>query len=279
MWCKNCNIETNEPTCPICKEATIEDLPVEIFWCSHCKTPIIQVANQADRGTCPLCGQKTKYMSSDLRPVFPEERLLLEILLGKQPHEFASKSVWAADSRYYIDGKSYSIPSKTFQEADTDAIAAILHNEETYNTYAVLKLLEVFWQVFVESVLNLRVPVIDREMAEQVVFEIVDGIEADEVDANGVMEMLQIHTKSKVTRICNNRNNIRLPGRYVLIQCGVLLCWKFGTELFNGRVILLFALSKVWIISSEQVCQIGYDTFSNHEVYDLFYRFHINQSF
>ena len=135
MWCKNCNIETNEPTCPICKEATIEDLPVEIYWCTHCKTPVIQLAKQADLGTCPLCKRKTKYMSSDLRPVFPEERLLLEILLGKQPHEFASKSVWAADSRYYIDGKSISIPSKTFQEADTDAISVLLHEEEANNTY------------------------------------------------------------------------------------------------------------------------------------------------
>ena len=32
MWCKNCNIETNEMTCPICKEATNEDLPVEDYW-------------------------------------------------------------------------------------------------------------------------------------------------------------------------------------------------------------------------------------------------------
>ena len=135
MWCKNCNIETNETTCPICKEATIEDLPVEVYWCSHCKTPIIQVAKQADLGTCPLCKRKAKYMSSDLRPVFPEERLLLEVLLGKKPHELVTKSVWAADSRYYIDGKSVSIPSKTFQEADADAIASILHAEEANNTY------------------------------------------------------------------------------------------------------------------------------------------------
>lgn len=56
MWCKNCNMETNEKYCPVCGEETIEDLPVEVYWCSHCKIPVIQVANQADIGLCPLCG-------------------------------------------------------------------------------------------------------------------------------------------------------------------------------------------------------------------------------
>lgn len=135
MWCKNCNMETNEKTCHICGEDTIEDLPVEIYWCSHCRTPIIQVAKQADKGICPLCKSKTKYMTADLRPVFPQERLLLEILLEKKPHEFREKSVWASDSRYYIDGKSISISSKTFQDADADAIAEILKVEEPNNTY------------------------------------------------------------------------------------------------------------------------------------------------
>lgn len=90
MWCKSCNMETNELTCPVCGEETVEDLPVEIYWCGHCKTPIIQVANQADLGICPLCNRKTKYMSSDLRPVFPQERLLLEVLLGKKPMNIES---------------------------------------------------------------------------------------------------------------------------------------------------------------------------------------------
>ena len=29
MWCKNCNIETNEEVCPVCGEMTVEDLPIE----------------------------------------------------------------------------------------------------------------------------------------------------------------------------------------------------------------------------------------------------------
>ena len=33
MWCKNCNIETNEKICPVCNLETVEDKPTEIYWC------------------------------------------------------------------------------------------------------------------------------------------------------------------------------------------------------------------------------------------------------
>lgn len=136
MWCKNCNIETNELVCPVCGEETNEDLPVEIYWCNHCNIPIIQTTNQADKGICPICGGKTKYMVADLRPVFPEERLLIEILLGKRPHEYIDKSVWAANSRYYIDGKSVALSSKQFQSADTDELSAKLSKYKKDNDYS-----------------------------------------------------------------------------------------------------------------------------------------------
>ena len=65
MWCKNCNIETNEEKCPICGTETVEDIPTEVLWCEHCKTPVIQEVNQVDKGICPICGNKMKYMATD----------------------------------------------------------------------------------------------------------------------------------------------------------------------------------------------------------------------
>ena len=135
MWCKTCNIETNDTICPICGAVTVEDIPTEIYWCSHCQTPIIQEENQADKGICPLCGQPTKYMAKDLRPVFPEERLLIEILLNKKPHQHVEDSVWAADSRYYINGKAISLSSKLFQDADADSISQLLNPHKPNNSY------------------------------------------------------------------------------------------------------------------------------------------------
>jgi len=135
MWCRNCNIETNEKNCPICGQLTEEDTPAEIMWCDECSVPIIRFVNDAAREICPLCGRKTHHLAADLRPVFPEERLLLELLLEKKPNEFVQKSVWASNSRYYIDGKSVALSTSTFQTADTDALAEKLTQHSTSNTY------------------------------------------------------------------------------------------------------------------------------------------------
>lgn len=135
MWCRTCNIETNEIVCPICGTETEEDFPSEVYWCNCCEVPVLQTVNQADKGVCPRCGSKMKYMSTDLRPVFPEERLLLEILLNKNPNEYVTKSVWASNNRYYINGKAISLPSKLFQEADADKIALEIEKHKANNTY------------------------------------------------------------------------------------------------------------------------------------------------
>lgn len=135
MWCKNCNIETSESVCPICGTGTTEDIPTQVYWCNECKTPIIQEVNQADKGVCHCCGKKIKYMTTDLRPVFPEERLLLEILLDIESNSLVDKSVWVVNNRYYIDGKSHSLPNKLFQTADTDIITKKYEENKDRNCY------------------------------------------------------------------------------------------------------------------------------------------------
>ena len=136
MWCKKCNIETNANTCPVCGEQTVEDIPVEIYWCKHCHTPVIQSLTQANKGFCPICKRETKYLSADLRPAFPEERLLVELLLEKKPFEWMEKSVWASNNRYYVDGRSVAVSSSTYQTANTDELVEQLHYHSGANNYA-----------------------------------------------------------------------------------------------------------------------------------------------
>ena len=62
-------------------------------------------------------------MAKDVRPVFPEEKLLLELLMQMKPGTLNEKSVWASVNRYYIDGKAYPLASKIYQEADTEKLA------------------------------------------------------------------------------------------------------------------------------------------------------------
>lgn len=135
MWCENCNIETNERTCPICGSPTLEETPSEVYWCDSCKVPIIREVSQVDKDECPLCGKKTKYLSKDIRPVFPEERLLVELLLDKKPHSLKDKSVWCENNRYFVDGKKYSIASRLYLEKDTDEIKNQLDLYQSDNTY------------------------------------------------------------------------------------------------------------------------------------------------
>ena len=135
MWCMNCNIDTNLDVCPICGSVTTEDLPTEVYWCESCRTPIIQAPIQADKGTCPICKNKTKYMAADLRPVFPEERLLVELLLKKKPNELLKKSVWASNNRYYVEGKSIPISNGIYQSVDTDKIVDLLQQNKNENSY------------------------------------------------------------------------------------------------------------------------------------------------
>lgn len=113
-------------------------LSAQVYWCPSCKVPLIVSPKELNpvsgKCTCTLCGGRASFLSSDLRPVFPEERLLLELLLGKKPTEFASSSVWAQNSYYYIDGASKAISSKIFQTEDCDVLADQLKENKEANS-------------------------------------------------------------------------------------------------------------------------------------------------
>lgn len=135
MWCKICNRETHESVCELCKNSTEHDIPLEVYWCKECRVPIIKYANEITRDICPGCQKKTKYLSSDLRPVFPEERLLLEITLGK-PLAYLNKSVWASNNRYYIEDKPIVITVKSYRKLLPSAIWEQLAEYKEQNNYA-----------------------------------------------------------------------------------------------------------------------------------------------
>ena len=58
---------------------------------------------------------------------------MLEVLLEKPVNALSSASVWAEANRYYIDGKSISLPLKLFAEADADIIAEELKRRTPSN--------------------------------------------------------------------------------------------------------------------------------------------------
>ena len=62
MWCRCCNLETNENHCSVCGSQTVEDIPIQIYWCKNCSIPIIHLSTAVDKGICPICKGKTYYV-------------------------------------------------------------------------------------------------------------------------------------------------------------------------------------------------------------------------
>ena len=105
-----------------------------IHWCDVCKIPVIIEVDGVMRRFCPLCGGEIKHLCADLRPVFPEERFLVEVLLG-MPFDWRGKSVWASDNIYYVDGKSVSLSLKKYKDASISKVRSSLTQYQAQNGY------------------------------------------------------------------------------------------------------------------------------------------------
>ena len=113
--CRNDNIKTKSSTCPVCGERT-ELEKSDIYWCGNCKVPLFQ-------SECECCSGKGTRITTDIRPVFPEERLLLEILLDKIPGTYEKDSVWnCSGNKYLINGKRIKFSVKELKNKDVDDI-------------------------------------------------------------------------------------------------------------------------------------------------------------
>lgn len=93
-------------------------LVTSIFWCDHCNVPSFY-------SVCSRCGSDCNYIASDLRPVFPEERLLLAILFEeKKLDKYMYKSVWCSNNSYIIDGEKKKISIKKLNSLPLDTLQA-----------------------------------------------------------------------------------------------------------------------------------------------------------
>lgn len=125
--CKKCNINTETSVCPVCGERA-EMESSSIYWCDTCNIPLYDEI-------CPMCGKKAHRIGADLRPVFPEERLLLEIMIG-EPFKYKNSSVWnAAGNYYYVDGKKLTFSVKQTKLLNAKMIRKQLDELSDQNSY------------------------------------------------------------------------------------------------------------------------------------------------
>ena len=113
---------------------------MKVNWCTNCNIPIIE------KDICP-CGTPTTYLTTDVRPVFPQERYLLYLLTDNE--SYLSSIVWAGKGyRYFLDGQSMREPlTELMKQADVDEIRQSLANAsfssmETYFSRELEKFVE-----------------------------------------------------------------------------------------------------------------------------------------
>lgn len=112
-----------------CSMSGCDERPIvstTIYWCKNCNVPTFEME-------CSCCHSKGKYIATDIRPVFPEEKLLLAILWKyDNPLELDKHSVWNSNSGYYIDGEKKELVIRDINKLPLDKIKEI---KEKYDEY------------------------------------------------------------------------------------------------------------------------------------------------
>lgn len=139
--CTKDNIRTKSSTCPVCNERTKLEKS-DIYWCDTCNVPLYQKQ-------CNCCKGLGRRITTDIRPVFPEERLLLEIITDKKPGDLAKKSVWnCSNNKYIVNGERMPFSVKELKTKNTYEI------REKYQEYLKdidYKYFEYYKEKFVEA--------------------------------------------------------------------------------------------------------------------------------
>lgn len=124
-YCEKCKIQTNKSVCDCCHKRTV--VSSKLFWCAECNVPIYTQ-------NCPVCGSEGNYFTTDARPVFPEERLLIECVLG-EPLKYLKNSVWNSNGNYFVDGKKISFGIDFSTNWASDKIRENITEFSPKNTY------------------------------------------------------------------------------------------------------------------------------------------------
>lgn len=165
--CKSCNIDCETSECPICHGRTSAE--PRIYWCKNCNIPVYDEK-------CDLCGEDAEYLTTDLRPVFPEERLLLEVLIG-EPLKYINSSVWnSTGNRYIVDGVRLKLSIAKLMKKDSKTVIEELEHYKNKNNYDC-------FNITMEKFINAnkrRFNLIVSE-ATQFVKEVSEGYELDEL--------------------------------------------------------------------------------------------------
>lgn len=142
--CPKCRVPMNGEKCikPDCGCAT--EMSSTIYWCDECNIPIFDKV-------CPTCGTEGKYISTDMRPVFPEENVLISIILKGDPAGYQTSSVWYGGGVYIIDGKKVKLSVTKVNKISLKEISKIKEIYDKYVTQIDYTYFDAFIKRFVQA--------------------------------------------------------------------------------------------------------------------------------
>lgn len=125
--CPKCRVPINGEKCikPNC--GCLTKMSSAIYWCKKCNVPIYEKI-------CPVCGTEGNYVSTDIRPVFPEENMLISIILENNPMSYQNESIWYGNGVYIINGHKMRLSVNKLNKLPLEEIRKI---KEMYNKFAV----------------------------------------------------------------------------------------------------------------------------------------------
>lgn len=126
VYCKKCDHpfgEYHEGTvCPNCGTDLIRTST--LYWCDDCNIPTYEKI-------CPICGKGGHYIATDIRPVFPEENMLISLILADDAFEYQKASVWYGSNSYIVNGKKVRLP---VSKLNKKPIVEIVEIKRKYDT-------------------------------------------------------------------------------------------------------------------------------------------------
>jgi phosphoadenosine phosphosulfate reductase len=105
-----------------------------IFWCDNCQGVFkTETARQVKSIACVHCGTESRYLTTDVRPVFSRERRILQFY-GHGP--LLTEQVWRSSKsvNYYINGESIRLPVSEILKEDLPAIGDFIADSTHYDT-------------------------------------------------------------------------------------------------------------------------------------------------
>lgn len=134
--CEQDNLEQlHTSICPHCHGRAYAYV-CDLYWCKTCQVPTYTKE-------CERCGGQGERVASDMRPVFPEEKFVLEAILlqqrkKKEAVNLEKVSVWnSTGNHYYGDGKRIPVTIGKLKTMDLKQIQAYYEDkmEQCFETY------------------------------------------------------------------------------------------------------------------------------------------------